>query len=74
MISYCVFDGFVACRFGAWAIVAHEQNGWTALIYAARYRHADCVGLLLDADADKNAKSYVRESLFFHVFVLDVLD
>ena len=32
------------------------QFGQTALMFAAREGHADCVRLLLDAGADKNAK------------------
>jgi ankyrin repeat protein len=38
------------------------QYGWTALIWAARYGYAECVRLLLDAGADKNAKTDVRAS------------
>jgi hypothetical protein len=42
---------------------AHDnfaQGGWTALIRAARFGHTDCVRLLLDAGADKEAKDHVR--------------
>ena len=38
------------------------QGRWTALIYAAAEGHADCVRLLLDAGADKDAKDQVRAS------------
>ncbi len=33
------------------------QDGWTALIFAAAQGHADCARLLLDAGADKEAKT-----------------
>ena len=38
------------------------QNGFTALMYAAREGHMDCVRLLLEAGADTEAKSSVRYS------------
>ncbi len=38
----------------------HSQDGCTALLRAAESGHADCVRLLLDAGADKNAKNRVR--------------
>ena len=31
------------------------QKGWTALIWAARNGHADCVRLLIEVGADKDA-------------------
>jgi ankyrin repeat protein len=37
-----------------------SQDGDTALIYAADDGHADCVRLLIDAGADKEAKNNVR--------------
>ena len=37
-----------------------SQYGYTVLILAADHGHADCVRLLLDAGADKNAKGNVR--------------
>ncbi len=40
--------------------MVHVQGGGTALKTAAIYGHADCVRLLLDAGADKNAKDNVR--------------
>jgi hypothetical protein len=40
------------------------QGGWTALILAARWGHTDCVQLLLDAGADKNAADNVRGRSF----------
>jgi hypothetical protein len=45
-----------------WAMAG--QRGATALIFAAVTGHADCVRLLLDAGADKNAKDKVRASRF----------
>ncbi len=41
---------------------AHSQSGQTALICAATRGHADCVWLLLDAGADKDARGEVRAS------------
>ena len=38
----------------------HAQYGKTALMYAAENGWSDCVQLLLDAGADKNAKNQVR--------------
>jgi hypothetical protein len=46
----CVGADFVWCEFDS-------QQGWTALIWAARQGHVDCVRLLIDAGADKNAKA-----------------
>ena len=37
------------------------QRGWTPLICAAENGHADCVRLLIDAGANKNAKNRVRD-------------
>jgi hypothetical protein len=36
------------------------QYGWTTLIYAAIRDRADCVRLLINAGADKDAKDMVR--------------
>jgi hypothetical protein len=47
---------FVGTLCGGFAI----QDGWTALIFAAANGHAPCTRLLLDAGADKNAKTNVR--------------
>ena len=41
---------------------AREQMGYTPLMCAAREGHTDCVRLLLDAGADKEAQDYVRAS------------
>jgi hypothetical protein len=55
-MRFLTFDHSVCvCVALQWA-----QDGWTALILAAEYDHADCVRLLLDAGADKNAKTRVR--------------
>ena len=37
-----------------------SQDGWTALIWAAWNGHTECVRLLIDAGADKDAKDQVR--------------
>jgi ankyrin repeat protein len=37
----------------------HPQDGYTALMYAAEHGRADCVRLLIDTGADKEAKDYV---------------
>jgi hypothetical protein len=53
---YCLIS-VSACR----AYLCHaSQNGWTALIWAARNGHADCLRLLLGAGANKDAKTMVR--------------
>jgi hypothetical protein len=44
-----------------------SQYGYTALISAAGKGHADCVRLLLDAGADKNAFDKVRVDWFCRV-------
>ena len=48
------------------------QYGFTALMCAAEYGRAECVRLLIDAGADKDAKGDVRGSvaslLLFLVF------
>ena len=43
------------------------QNGFTALMWAAENGHTDCVGLLLAAGANREAKSNVRRRSFFHL-------
>ena len=47
-----------------------SQNGSTALMYAAVYGHTDCVRLLIDAGADKDAKDWVRVGRCFGVGTL----
>ena len=42
-----------------WHPRARAQYGWTALMSATSGGHTDCVRLLLDAGADKNATSKV---------------
>ena len=37
-----------------------SQSGYTALIEAASRGHADCVRMLVDAGADKDARDNVR--------------
>jgi ankyrin repeat protein len=41
----------------------HAQMGFTALMMAAEDGHIDCVRLLLDAGADKNAEENVRGTI-----------
>ena len=41
-------------------LMAAAQDGFTALTWAVAKGHAECVRLLLDAGADKNARSKVR--------------
>ncbi len=43
-----------------WVAHARAQDGWTVLMYAARYRRRDCVRLLVDAGANKDATDSVR--------------
>ena len=40
------------------------QGGMTALLNAAAYNRADCVRLLLEFGADKDAKDIVRGTRF----------
>ena len=42
-----------------------SQLGFTALIRAAECGHVDCVRLLIDAGADKEAKNEVRMGCCF---------
>ena len=42
------------------ATLQYSQRGWTAMMYAARDGHANCVHLLLDVGADKNATNEVN--------------
>ena len=54
---------------------SETQDGWTALICAADQGRADCVRLLIDAGADKEAADNVRRLLLLcwdaaHVFVI----
>ncbi len=41
-----------------------SQDGFTALMFAARAGHVDCVRLLIDFGADKDATNEVRVGLF----------
>ena len=52
----CVFD----CERLVLATHSNMQRGNTALIISARDGRADCVRLLLDGGADKDAKNNVR--------------
>ena len=46
----------------------YTQNGFTALILAAASGHVDCVRLLIDAGADKDAMDDVRRRSLYLCF------
>jgi ankyrin repeat protein len=48
-----------------------SQDGWTALMWAAAKGHAECVRLLIDVGADKEAQCDVRFgfSVTFFIFL-----
>jgi hypothetical protein len=48
---------------GACAVTSCAQDGSTALMDAAEKGRSDCMRLLLDAGADKDAKYKVRAAL-----------
>ncbi len=63
---YCARAVFVRMRFfslwsGAFGAFQRFQGGWTPLIRAARSDHMDCTRVLLEAGADKEAKTNVRD-------------
>ena len=65
--SICFSDANECCRVCQMALAhclggfdSESQHGTTALIWAAHNGHADCVRLLIDAGADKDAKDQVR--------------
>jgi hypothetical protein len=41
-----------------------KQEGYTALVFAAKKGHTDCVSLLLQNGADKEAVDIVRNSSY----------
>jgi hypothetical protein len=45
-----------------------QGDGYTALIYAAERGRAECVRLLIDAGADKEAKTDVCVGCFLDIF------
>jgi hypothetical protein len=61
---FLFYSGFLKCSILRWPCVfggeSDSQFGRTALILAAARGHADCVQLLIDAGADKEAKDRVR--------------
>jgi hypothetical protein len=67
-VTSCRNWGVVCGTFGACA-----QDGRTALMRAANSGHKDCVRLLLDAGANKNAKDRVRGGSVWYVDVVCVL-
>ncbi len=48
------------CLGGAAVATYNSQDGDTALICAAHYGHVDCVTLLVECGADKEANNGVR--------------
>jgi hypothetical protein len=40
-----------------------SQDGLTSLVIAGEHGHVDCVRLLIDSEADKDAKDQVRRRL-----------
>ena len=64
---YTVFDCYMCSVLGVMVVVLlwaleneNYQDGCTVLMYAARYDRVDCVRLLIDAGANKEAKDNVR--------------
>ena len=49
-----------ACVYSA---LTHTQKGFTALICAAEKGHLECLKALLEAGADKDAKTLVRKTV-----------
>jgi hypothetical protein len=43
---------------------SNKQEGYTALIFSAKKGHTDCVNVLLENGADKEATDIVRDALF----------
>ncbi len=64
-MSLCIFAGF-NCRRWCGVLVSFclAQHGSTALMYASQGGHLDCVRLLVDAGADKDAEDNVRDAIF----------
>lgn len=54
---------------GCGSRIDFEQFLFTALIRAAQHGHADCVQLLLDAGADKEATNFVRGFIAWHLLI-----
>ena len=64
----CVFVHSIDFYFGG--TQSSKQDGDTALTLAASNGHADCVRLLIDVGANKEAKDIVRTILSLHLCVL----
>jgi ankyrin repeat protein len=45
-----------------------SQKGWTGMIWAAWYGHMDCVRLLIEAGADKEARTTRVRGIWQAVF------
>ena len=67
LFSYAIFELAAAVAgSGGGSHVRHitrrrrSQNGWAALIWAARWGHSDCTRLLLNAGTDTNVANNVR--------------
>jgi hypothetical protein len=68
--EYCFRESFVRWIDFALQLFLQllTQSGRTALIQAAQNGHTDCVRLLVQAGADKDAKDNVRVSLVSRMF------
>jgi ankyrin repeat protein len=62
LIYFCLHLRRACAHVGGTLGRRRAQNGSTALMFAAEKGHVDCVRLLLDAGADKEAKNEVRAS------------
>ena len=63
-IPMCIFHMCPLCASNSWrratGLAKYMQDGFTALMWAARFGKVDCARLLLDSCADSNATDKVR--------------